>query len=158
MLQYVTGDLIKSDADIVVNASNGKGWMGGMITRVFRTPGIAEAINYATKGKVEKESRRVLNPAPLGSVFFTNGYGVGIIGIIHAVTMKNPGDRSKLETISMLLPEIIRLAEEKGAKSVAIPYLGCGTGKLKKDDVKKLYDDYFGKYDGEVDILIYSLK
>lgn len=158
MLYYKTGDIVEAQEDIVVNAANGICWMGGILSRIWKFSGISECINYATRGKIEKEMRKDFKIRKPGQVFFTNGYGIGKIGMIHAVTMLLPGTRSSEDTIQQLLPAIMKLAEEKGAHSVAMPFMGCGTGKLNKDRVKKIYDRFFCLYAGKLDVYIYDLK
>ena len=156
MLTYIQGDIVAAQADIVVNAANGFGWMGGILSRKIKLHGIAEAINYATNGKIEKEikaARKIYWP---GEVFFTNGYGIGKIGMIHAVTMLIPGWRTKEKTVRKLLPRIVELAVEKGAKTIAIPWLGCGTGQLKVERVRKIYEEYFETI-SSLEVTIYYL-
>jgi len=156
MLVYKQSDIVTATEDIVVNAANGIGWMGGILARVHKFHGIAESINYATKGKVEKELRKKCRICRAGEVFFTNGYGIGKIGIIHAVTMMIPGWWTTEKTVKKLLPKIIELAMEKNAKSIALPYLGCGTGHLKAENVKTLYEEFFCEYP-EVEVVVYYL-
>lgn len=157
MLTYKKADITTATEDIVVNAANGIGWMGGFLTRIHQFNGISEAINYKTQGKVEKEIRKHWKLHLPGQVFFTQGYGIGTIGIIHAVTMLIPGWWAKERTVRKLLPQIVELAKEKGAKSIAIPYLGCGTGRLKLEKVQKLYDEFFGQSEEELEIVVYYL-
>lgn len=153
MLAYKKCDIIDATEDIVVNAANGICWMGGILSRVHKFAGISEAINYATKGAVEKEIRKHWRIYWSGSVFFSSGYGIGKIGIIHAVTMMIPGWWTRKKTVKMLCPKVIELAREKGAKSIAIPYLGCGTGRLKEKDVKQMYEEVFsGCPDMEINV------
>ncbi len=157
-ISFVTGDIVKADVDIVVNAANGVGYLGGILARKWKMSGVAQSINYATKGAVEKEVRRRMKISKAGEVFFTCGYGVGRIGIIHAVTMLFPGGRTSAKTVETLLPRIMELAEEKGAESVALPYLGSGTGGLKKEKVREIYKNYFGTYGKCIEIKIYESK
>ena len=155
-ISYVTGDIVKADVDIVVNAANGVGYLGGILARKWRMSGVAQSINYETKGAVEKEVRRRMKINRAGEVFFTNGCGVGRIGIIHAVTMMFPGMRTGMRTVEVLLPRIMELAEEKGAESLALTYLGCGVGGLKKEKVRDVYEKYFSTYEGGIKIKVYE--
>lgn len=157
MLNYKKADITTATEDIVVNAANGFGWMGGFLSRIHKFHGIAEAINYETKGQVEKEIRKRFRIYLPGQVFFTQGYGIGKIGIIHAVTMIIPGWWARERTVKKLLPKVVELAKEKGAKSIALPYLGCGTGRLKQAKVQKIYEEFFGQQDIELEIVVYYL-
>ena len=71
--------------------------------------------------------------------------------------MMLPGCRTSKKTIEKLLPRIMELAEEKGAESVALPYLGCGIGGLKKEKVREIYENYFSTYKKGVMVDVYEL-
>lgn len=129
-----------SNAKIVVNAANGFGYMGGerCIEELHR--GVAESIQYASKGAVEKLSKSLcrhhgLFGYPPGSVFLTEAPNMNTLFIIHAVTMRTPGSKAKFKTIEKLVPEIIKSAEYLSLATVAIPLLGTGTGGLPEEDV-----------------------
>ena len=131
--------------DVIVNASNGSGYMGGKKSARVRCHGVAESLNFKTKGAIEKEARiaarRYKNiPASLfghkaGTVFFTSSCGLDCKEVFHAVTVRRAGDRSKMYIIARCLEAIFTACEEKGYKSVAIPLLGAGTGGLPRDKV-----------------------
>jgi len=148
---------VNATEDIVVNAANGIGWMGGILGRFIKLSGVAESIHYATKGNVEREVRRQHRFSRPGDVFFTQGYGIGKIGIIHAVTMQLPGWWTKEKTVRTLLPKIMQLAKEKGAKSIAMPYLGCGTGHLKQERVNEIYNAFFANEEQDIEVVVYYL-
>lgn len=157
MLSVLNKSITDVNVDIIVNASNGVGFMGGFIGKIIRLPGVAEAIHYETKGVIEREAKsmakryklvpRILAPYKTGETFVTTGGHLSEIGIIHAVTVKYPGFRSNIKTIEELLPKIIKISKEMKAKSIALPLLGCGNGGLRTDDVLKLYYDYFSDVD-----------
>lgn len=152
-MEILARNILEMQTDIIVNASNGIGYMGGDLARITPLEGVAENINYATKGKVEKEAMAackknwlipsILTPRHPGEVFFTKGYGVGKVGIIHAVLKHYPGFRTNYEVIKELLPRIVELSLKKNARSVSIPLLGSGTQGLKEDKLIKIYKDYF---------------
>lgn len=155
-MKFRKEDIALAMEDIVVNAANGIGWMGGILSRVHKFYGIAESINYATGGKVEKEIRKHYRIRFPGEVFFTHGYGIGRIGILHAVTMLLPGWWARKETVRRLCPKILEMARQKGAKSIALPYLGCGAGHLKPEAVKRIYEEYFGTVT-DLEVIVYYL-
>lgn len=158
MLYYVIGNIVEADVDIVVNAANGIGWMGGYLTSHWKFSGVAETINFVTKGKVEREIRSNYKIYLPGKAFFTNGYGVGKIGIIHGVTMLLPGCFAREKTVWKLLSEITKLAEIMKARTIAMPFLGCGVGRLKKERVKEIYESFFGETSTSFDVYVYDLK
>lgn len=52
--------------------------------------------------------------------------------------MRFPGGKAKFETIEKLIPKIKLTAEKLNLRSVAVPLLGTGTGKLNCKAVKEL--------------------
>lgn len=138
-------DIALSNADAIVNASNGLGYMGGQWAIQARRKGVAESIQYISSGEVEKLSREqcrkhgVFGYRP-GNVFVTAAPKLQAKFIIHAVTMRLPGSKSKLNYIEQLLPKIVALAENMNLKTVAIPLLGCGTGRLSAEIVYSLFE------------------
>lgn len=150
-------------ADIIVNASNGIGYMGGFIGTLIKFEGVAESINYSTKGIVEKEAKKVSKKSKYlpryfcghrpGEIFVTKAGNLNAMYIIHAVTMRYPGMLTNINAIKELLPKILSKAEELDAKSIAIPLLGTGTGKISKDKVLKLYKEFFNDIT-DLDVII----
>lgn len=149
----VNKEITDIQADVIINASNGIGYMGGIISRFIKVKGVAEAINYVTKGEVEKAAQKVCKRKKYlpryfcafkpGEIFITSAANLQSKYIIHAVTMRFPGMVSNINVIEKLLPKIITKAYELNAKSLAIPLLGCGTGKVSKKEVLNLYEKYF---------------
>lgn len=167
LMTIVYGDITNLKADVIVNAANGIGFMGGLIGRFIRLPGVAESIHYRTKGLVEKESKRksrkskwipsVLWGHKTGELYVTGAGSLPAYWIIHAVTMKYPGMRASLRTVEKLLPLIIQEAKLLNARTIAIPLLGTGTGGLKEDEVLALYKAVFSKEDLlDIQIVLYA--
>ncbi|MFP7474487.1 macro domain-containing protein [Niallia taxi] len=149
MLNYIHGDIVKQRADIIVNASNGIGWMGGLFGRFIKLNGVAESIHYFDP-RIEKEAKRACKKRFMkpGEVFITSSGKLECNQVFHAVTMYLPGTRSSLKSVEKCIQNIIKKAEECGAKSIILPFLGCGTGGLKKEQVNELYRTYFNAYEG----------
>lgn len=159
-MKIVNGDICSIECDAIVNASNGIGYMGGPIGKVFKRKGVAESIHYFTKGLVEKDAFKLCinkdHPKDFkpGEVFVTNGYNLPCKVILHAVTMHLPGTKSNLKIVEVLTEKILKMSSENGYKTIAIPLLGTGTGGLKKDDVLKIYERVFNNSDTEVFIVV----
>lgn len=152
-------DIALSSADAVVNASNGIGYMGGQMAVISRKKGVAESIQYISRGEVEKLARNncrkhSLFGYPPGSVFVTTAPNMKTGYIIHAVTMRMPGSRSKLKHIEALVPKIVNLAERMNFTSVAIPLLGCGTGGLDESKVYEIFLEHLRQ--SCIDFFIYT--
>lgn len=160
MLIFVSGeDIALSKADAIVNASNGVGYMGGKSGIIKRRSGVAESIHYISHGAVEKlakadcRKKGLFGYAP-GKVFITPAPNLNTKYVIHAVTMRFPGSKARLKTIRKLIPEIISLAAYYDFKTVALPLLGTGTGRLSKSDVLQIYKDLLPN--DKTDFIIYS--
>lgn len=151
-------DIALSNANAIVNASNGWGYMGGQRCVNTKQDGVAESIQYISKGTVERISKQICKKklfgfAP-GSIFITAAPNMKADYIIHAVTMRTPGSRAKIKTIKTLVPKIVKLSEQMKFKQVAIPLLGTGTGGLPLKDVYSIFEDLL--LDSFVEFLLYT--
>ncbi|CAI8942380.1 Macro domain-containing protein [Brevibacillus sp. IT-7CA2] len=140
MISIHIGDITHFEVDAIVNASNGQGFMGGLLGRLFHFHGVAESLHFATKGVVEKEARAICQVQKIepGSVFVTSAYSLQARYVFHAVTMRKPGQKSTMETVKICLQNIVKEAQEFQVSSVAVPLLGTGTGRLDKQQVHEL--------------------
>ncbi|ARC83189.1 phosphatase [Clostridium argentinense] len=159
----VKGNITDLKADIIVNASNGIGYMGGTIGRFFQLNGVAESIHYVTEGKVEKEAKiaakknkylpRFLCGHKPGEIFITGAGNLNASYIVHAVTMHYPGMSANIDIVKILLPKILFKSRELNAKSLVLPLLGTGTGRIPKNEIIKLYEDFFTDIN-DIDIIV----
>ncbi len=148
MIEHVEGNIINIKSDILINASNGKGWMGGIIGRYFLLKGVAETIHFHDH-TIEKQAKRICKTfnLTLGDVFLTKSGSLGFDkGVIHAITMMKPGQESNLNTIERCLDNITNYCLENGISSATIPLLGTGTGGLDKKDVFGLFEKRLVKH------------
>ena len=143
MIKKVVGNVIDVKAEVLINASNGKGWMGGIFGSFFPQKGIAQTIHYADPS-IERLAKRVAKSGSLecGDIFLTDSGKLDFPkGILHAVTMKKPGQLSNIKIVEDCLESILRFCEVNEVNSVAIPLLGTGTGKVDQKTVLKLYEN-----------------
>lgn len=161
-LHIVKGDICSAECDVIVNAANGIGFMGGILGWFIKFSGVSENINYITKGRVEREAfikclKHFMIGFMPGNIYVTKGYNLKCKYIIHAVTMWLPGTFSTKKIIERLLVKIIYKVKELQLESVAIPLLGTGVGRLKTDDVMELYQRIF-EIEKDIDIYVYLYK
>jgi O-acetyl-ADP-ribose deacetylase (regulator of RNase III) len=164
--KLINKDISTMDVDIIVNASNGEGYMGGILGKYFQLQGVAESIHYATKGAIEKEAKEKAKknkylPSWMyghsaGEIFITNAGNLSANHIIHAVTMRYPGSVARITSVEKLLPKILQAAYELKAQSLAIPLLGTGIGRIEKKTIYNLYDVYFEKIE-DIQIFVVDL-
>ncbi len=149
MIKYIFNENIAlADTDAVVNSANGQGYMGGKRCIDEMQVGVAENIQYFSRGKVEelakaecRERGGFLGFRP-GTVFCTEAPFLNTRHIIHAVTMRFPGNRAHIKTIEKLVPKILMFTEFLSINSVSVPMLGCGTGGLPQSEVLKIFETY----------------
>ena len=117
-MKLVQGSILEIDAQVIVNAANSHGFMGG---------GVAGVIKRAAGVGVEEEARKQA-PIPVGKAVLTSGGKTKFAGIIHAPTMREAGMRIPADNVAQATRAALDLADEKGFESVALPGMGTGVG------------------------------
>jgi O-acetyl-ADP-ribose deacetylase len=144
MIKFISDDITQVKAELIINAANGQGYMGGWIGKYLRLKGVAESIHYIDPS-IEKQAKHICKSQYFthGEIFHTTAGKLPFKqGIIHAITMNKPGQKSKIDIIEKCLKNITNYCQTNEIKTVAIPLLGCGTGRLPKQDVIELYKKY----------------
>ncbi|MCY4614380.1 MAG: macro domain-containing protein [Nitrospira sp.] len=118
------GSLLDVEAQVIVNAANSHGLMGG---------GVAGIIRRAAGSQVEEEARRQA-PIPVGQAVLTSGGRTRFAGIIHAPTMPEPAMRIPVENVRLATRAALQLADEHGFVTLAIPGMGTGVGRVRPED------------------------
>ncbi|MFN3263436.1 MAG: ADP-ribose-binding protein [Aquificaceae bacterium] len=122
-IEVLQGSLLEIEADAIVNPSNSLGYMGG---------GVAGIIKKAGGSIIEKEA--ILKaPISVGSAVFTSAGRLKFKGVIHAPTMEEPAMETTEEKVRKAVRAALELADNMGFKSIAMPGMGTGVGKLPKD-------------------------
>src|SRR5688572_17518615 len=91
LISVIQGSILDTDAQVIVNAANSHGIMGG---------GVAGVIKRAAGQGVEDEARKQA-PIPVGSAVLTSGGKTKFKGIIHAATMPEPAMRISAENVAL---------------------------------------------------------
>ena len=132
MIIFLTGDLLKANADALVNTVNTVGVMGKGIALQFK-----EAFPYNNKVYAQACKNRELAPGKLLSVWDSNLlYGKKLI--INFPTKVHWRQPSEYEYIAQGLEALRELIKTENLKSIAIPPLGAGNGKLDWEKVKPM--------------------
>ncbi|ADO45962.1 Appr-1-p processing domain protein [Hydrogenobacter thermophilus TK-6] len=116
------GSLLDVEADVIVNPANSLGIMGG---------GVAGVIKKAGGSIIEKEAM-LKAPISVGSAIFTSAGRLKFKGVIHAPTMEEPVMETTEEKVRKAVRAALELADNMGFKSIAIPGMGTGIGRLPK--------------------------
>ena len=112
--------ILEADVDVIVNAANSQGLMGG---------GVAGAIRRAAGEAVEQEATAQA-PVAVGKAILTTAGKLPYKGIIHAPTMVQPSDASSPEMVYKATQAAIALAQARGFQSIALPGMGTGVGQV----------------------------
>jgi len=126
-IAVVQGSLLEADAQVIVNAANSHGLMGG---------GVAGIIRREAGFQVEEEARKQA-PIPVGMAVLTSGGRTKFRGIIHAPTMPEPAMRIPASNVGLATRAALTLADEQGYQSLAFPGLGTGVGKVSPGDAAR---------------------
>ena len=120
----VRGSILDVDADVIVNAANSLGIMGG---------GVAGVMKRAAGQQVEDEARRQA-PITVGTAVLTSGGTTKFKGIIHAPTMPRPAMRIPSANVALATRAALALADQHEFQSIALPGMGTGVGGVSHGD------------------------
>lgn len=147
MITSITGDILDSDCEALVNTVNTVGVMGKGIAKQFRDryPGNHLAYRSACKaGEVEVGQMLVIEDIDQR----------GSRTIVNFPTKKHWRQPSKYEYVTEGLTALKRAIRDRDIKSIAIPPLGCGQGGLEWPRVRRMIEEELGDLD--VDVVIYE--
>lgn len=138
MIKFVTGDLLKDDAEALVNTVNCVGVMGKGIALAFKSafPENFRLYKAACDRGDVKPGRLYLTET---STMFGPKY------IVNAATKDHWRDTSRMEWVRDCAQEIATLCALKNIANIAIPALGCANGGLSWSKVKDVLEDAFDR-------------
>jgi O-acetyl-ADP-ribose deacetylase (regulator of RNase III) len=148
MIQYKTGNLLESEAEVLVNTVNTIGVMGKGIALQFKNQFPANAKIYIKACKEKTFDIGQLLITTEGSLL--NGEKI-IINFPTKTDWRKPSEYSYIEKG---LVELVKFIKEKEVKSIAIPPLGAGNGGLNWSKGKILMEKYLSNVD--CNIFIYE--
>ena len=136
MIEFTTGDILKAEAEALVNTVNCYGVMGRGIALQFKK-------KFPENFKQYKKvcDARELHP---GRMFvFSTEEMFNPKYVINFPTKNHWKGRSKIEDIDSGLEALVDDVRRLGIQSIAIPPLGCGLGGLKWEDVRPRIESAF---------------
>lgn len=148
MTETKNADILKADAEALVNTVNCVGVMGRGIALQFRKA-------YPENFKAYKRlcDQRQLRP---GKVFIHNQSALlNPRYIINFPTKDHWKGNSRIEFIQQGLLDLVAQVAQLKIRSIAIPPLGCGLGGLQWTQVKPLIQQAFSKLP-EVQVLLFE--
>jgi O-acetyl-ADP-ribose deacetylase (regulator of RNase III) len=116
-LEVVEGNIAELDVDAIANAANNHLWMGA---------GVAGAIKVAGGQEIEQEAV-AKGPIEIGDAVATSAGSLPARHVIHGAVM-GQDLRTDAEAIERTTTRVLEVADEIGARSVALPAFGTGVG------------------------------
>lgn len=148
MIRYLQGNLLEAPAEALVNAVNEVGVMGKGIALRFRDAFPDNTRLYAAacrQGEVK-----------VGRMFVTENHAlVGPRWIINFPTKKHWRNPSRLAWVREGLEDLVRVVQERGIRSLALPALGCGNGGLEWGQVRREIEAAMGAL-GDCEVLVFE--
>ena len=126
-IEVVDGDITELRVDAIANAANTDLRHGG---------GVAGAIVRAGGRSIQDESDK-LAPIGLGEAVATGAGELPATWVIHCATMHLGGPTSA-EIIASATQSALRLADELGARSLALVAFGTGVGGFPVDEAARI--------------------
>jgi O-acetyl-ADP-ribose deacetylase (regulator of RNase III) len=148
MIELTTGDILKADAEALVNTVNCDGFMGRGIAAQFKRafPASFKAYEQACKrGEVQ----------PGRMLIVRTEAERGPRWIVNFPTKRHWRNRSRLEDIESGLAALVADVDRLGIRSIAIPPLGCGLGGLAWSEVRPRIERAFAAHP-EVRVLLFE--
>ena len=112
---FTQGDLTEMDVDAIVNAANNDLQLGG---------GVAGAIRRKGGDKIQRECDAI-GSVPIGGAAITSGGNLRARYVIHAASMQLGGETTA-RALRTSTAHCLRIASEKGLRSIAFPAVGTG--------------------------------
>ncbi|QYO62607.1 macro domain-containing protein [Leptolyngbya sp. 7M] len=148
MLRFTQGNLLDADVEALVNTVNTVGVMGKGIALMFKEAFPSAFKEYAEaceSGDIKVGQMHLVDRGALFNPRF----------IINFPTKKHWRHPSRMEWISDGLEDLKRVIAEHQIKSIALPPLGSGNGKLEWTGVRQEIERVLGDLN-EVDVLVYE--
>jgi O-acetyl-ADP-ribose deacetylase len=115
-IQIQQGDITEMDVDAIVNAANNDLMLGA---------GVAGAILRKGGESIQRECNEI-GSIPLGYAAITGGGRLKARYVIHAASMGLGGERTTAKSLRTSTTHSLRLAAERGLKTIAFPAVGTG--------------------------------
>jgi len=126
-LDVAEGDIAGLEVDAIANAANNQLWMGA---------GVAGAIKRAGGSEIEAEAM-AQGPIEVGEAVATGGGSLRASHVIHGAVM-GQDLRTDEELVGRTTRRVLEVADELGARSLALPAFGTGVGGFPLEDCARI--------------------
>jgi O-acetyl-ADP-ribose deacetylase len=125
--EVVDGDITRLQVDAIANAANDRLWMGA---------GVAGAIKRAGGGEIEDEAV-AKGPIAVGEAVATTAGRLPARWVVHGAVM-GQDLRTDADKVARTTASCLRVADELGAESLALPAFGTGVGGFPLDECARI--------------------
>jgi O-acetyl-ADP-ribose deacetylase (regulator of RNase III) len=126
-LEVVEGDIAALEVDAIANAANDRLWMGA---------GVAGALKRAGGDEIEREAV-AKGPIGLGEAVATGAGRLNVQHVLHGAVM-GQDLRTSADLVRSTTRSCLRLADELGARSLALPAFGTGVGAFPLEECARI--------------------
>jgi O-acetyl-ADP-ribose deacetylase (regulator of RNase III) len=126
-LEVLDGDITALEVDAIGNAANNRLWMGG---------GVAGAIKRAGGEEIEREAVQQ-GPIEVGEAAATSAGRLPARWVVHGAVM-GQDLQTNAELVGRTTESCLRLADELGAESLALPAFGTGVGGFPLEECARI--------------------
>jgi O-acetyl-ADP-ribose deacetylase len=126
-LEVVEGDITALEVDAIANAANNHLWMGA---------GVAGAIKRAGGEEIEREAVQ-LGPIEVGNAVATSAGRLPARWVIHGAVM-GQDLQTNADLVWRTTQSCLRVADDLGAQSIALPAFGTGVGGFPLDECARI--------------------
>lgn len=148
MIHFLQGDILRANAQALVNTVNCVGFMGRGIALQFRRA-------FPDNFKVYERACKHGEVEPGRMLIHATGQLTGAKYIVNFPTKRHWRGKSRIEDIDAGLVALVADVERLGIRSIAIPPLGCGLGGLDWSEVRPRIERAFAPLSA-VEVLIYE--
>lgn len=148
MIKFTQGNLLAAEAEALVNTVNTVGVMGKGIALMFKEAFPSVYQEYAEACEADEVHIGKMHVVDRGALFNPRY-------VINFPTKKHWRHPSKLEWIAEGLRDLRNVIIEKNIRSIALPPLGAGNGKLEWNTVRPLIESTLGDLQN-VDVLVFE--
>jgi O-acetyl-ADP-ribose deacetylase (regulator of RNase III) len=135
-VSVLEGDITSLEVDAIANAANDHLWMGS---------GVAGAIKRAGGEEIEREAV-AKGPIAVGDAVATGAGRLRASWVIHGAAM-GQDLRTREELVRKTTRRCLEVADELGARSLALPAFGTGVGGLPLELVARAMVDVVTAYE-----------
>ena len=151
-VEVIEGDLLDQDVEVIVNA-----WNRNIIPWWLLLPqGVSGAIKRRG-GRAPFKELRKHGAIPRGGAVLTSAGKLPFKGIIHVAGINLLWTASE-RSIRNSVINAIRLAQDKGFKSIGFPLIGAGSGRFNQEQAKGIILDALHTLDAAMTVKVVVFK